>query len=67
MEVSGVEDIDMVNMLSKNEIRKFKRQVLVYLKYVNGYGYLKYSKRKHKLRIAVNKRTYWIIKSEMKE
>jgi len=49
-----------------NAIQKFKRQVLMYQAYVNGFGYLKYSKRKHKVRIAVNKRTWWIIKSRMK-
>lgn len=37
----------------------------MYQAYINGFGYLKYSKRKHKVRIAVNKRTWWIIKSQM--
>jgi len=48
------------------DIRKFKRELLYYLAYLDGFGYLRWSKRKHKFRIAVNKRTYWIINSKMK-
>jgi len=53
--------------LNKKDIKLFKRQALVYEAYVNGFGYLKYSKRKHKVRIAVSKKTYWIIRSKMKK
>lgn len=51
--------------MNRIEIKKFKRQALMYEAYVNGFGYLKWSRRKHKFRIAVNKRTWCIIKSKM--
>ncbi len=53
--------------LNETQIKKFKRQLLMYEAYCNGFGYLRYSKRKHKFRIAVNKRTWWIIKNKMKK
>ncbi len=52
--------------MNVKDIRKFKRELLYYLAYLDGFGYLRWSKRKHKVRIAVNKRTYWIINSKMK-
>ena len=48
------------------DIRKFKRELLYYIAYLDGFGYLRWSKRKHKVRIAVNKRTWCIINSKMK-
>ena len=48
------------------DIRKFKRELLYYIAYLDGFGYLRWSKRKHKVRIAVNKRTYRIINSKLK-
>jgi len=53
--------------LNKKELSKFKRQVLYYFAYVDGFGYLKWSRKKHKVRIAVNKKTYWIINSKLKK
>ena len=49
-----------------NDIRKFKRELLYYIAYLDGFGYLRWSKKKHKVRIAVNKRTWWIINSKLK-
>ena len=53
--------------MNRTEIKRFKKQILMYEAYINGFGYLRWSKRKHKMRIAVNKRTWWIIKSKMKK
>ena len=49
-----------------NKVKKFKKELLMYEAYCNGFGYLRWSRKKHKFRIAVNKRTYWIINSKMK-
>jgi len=49
------------------QVRTLKRQLLCWLALQDGYAYFRYSRRKHKLRIALNKRTYWIIHNEMKK
>jgi len=53
-------------MNKSTELKKFMRELLMYEAYCNGFGYLKWSRKKHKVRIAVNKRTYWIINSKLK-
>ncbi len=53
--------------MNETQIKKFKRELLMYEAYCNGFGYLRWSRKKHKVRIAVNKRTWWIIKNKIKK
>jgi len=50
-------------IMNKAELEKFKRQVRDYFDYLRGFGYLRYSRKKRKYRIAISKRTWWIRRS----
>lgn len=52
--------------MNKKDIKLFQRQALMYEAYVNGFGYLRWSRKKHKMRIAISKKTWWIIKNRLK-
>lgn len=49
------------------EIIRFKRQILAYEAYINGYAFLRWSKKKNKAKIALTKKTWHIINYKMKK
>ena len=53
-------------IMNKRELDRFKRQMLDYEDLQKGYAYVKYSKRTHKYRIALSKRTWWIRRTRKK-